>query len=512
MPVADANTYCGIFLRKGSGDIIPLARSYNGQGWESAPGPFACPPQDVNVSSVLLPEHDDPTNEYVIISKSDTMSHNASIARFLEMTTFGTKKSEIVALSSGNWDDASRASYIRSQMDIDATSHREYWRRRTNSIWDATSNVARSDHPCSPKSKWRRYAFLREDRYNAYPETEIVSSFETVPAEKDLITTLYEADSDNDVNYNSGTFEDQASSGRKGYSGLGFYDFAGTGDYLEFTVNMAEAGTFPISFRYALGSSNYNGRRPLELAVNGVQVVASYEFVFTDNWSYWKYSELVDVSLNAGFNSIRITAVEQNGGPYVDHLRIGKPPAVVIKSNGWPRAIAKNGLHCLDYWPCDFSDGTEVEFKSYPDASQGDLYRYAFGRLRVLMPTGKTRYLDIGNPSVDFNGYEDYLPSTVFYFDETHAFENTTTDLQTFPLVKSKELLLTNGFIGNACNSVPPFTEEGDAPVFGKLPDGSWLQCEYTIQCYANLNYISTCNSLFISSLKFLILLFLIPE
>jgi hypothetical protein len=47
---------------------------------------------------------------------------------------------------------------------------------------------------------------------------------------------------------------------------------------------------------------------------------------------------LIDVSLNAGDNTIKLRVVEQNGGPNIDHLRVGKPPAIVLKSE----------YHCQD--------------------------------------------------------------------------------------------------------------------------------------------------------------------
>ena len=70
----------------------------------------------------------------------------------------------------------------------------------------------------------------------------------------------------------------------------------------------------------------------MQLQVNGVVVRPSYDFFFTGSWSYWKYSELVDVDLNAGNNTIKLLLVEQAGGPNIDHLRIGKPPAIVLRS------------------------------------------------------------------------------------------------------------------------------------------------------------------------------------
>lgn len=107
--------------------------------------------------------HSFPINVY-IISRSLLNSCIHTIHRFLEMTTFGPKKSEIEALESGPWDDAARANYVRTQMDMPASSHREHYRKRTNSKWQATRQAARSDHPCSPNSKWRTYTFAREDR------------------------------------------------------------------------------------------------------------------------------------------------------------------------------------------------------------------------------------------------------------------------------------------------------------------------------------------------------------
>ena len=54
--VADANTYCGIFLRKSSsGDLIPMARSYHGHDWEPSPGPLACNTEDVSATTVIQP-------------------------------------------------------------------------------------------------------------------------------------------------------------------------------------------------------------------------------------------------------------------------------------------------------------------------------------------------------------------------------------------------------------------------------------------------------------------------
>lgn len=76
--------------------------------------------------------------------------------------------------------------------------------------------------------------------------------------------------------------------------------------------------------------------------MNGtIMIEAVYDFIHTNSWRYWKYSELVDVALSAGNNTIKFFVANQNGGPNIDHLPIGKPPAIVMKSE-----LVCKCLHC----------------------------------------------------------------------------------------------------------------------------------------------------------------------
>lgn len=122
-----------------------------------------------------------------------------------------------------------------------------------------------------------------------------------------------------------------------------------------------------------------------------------YDFIFTDSWDYWKYSEYVTVDLNEGDNSIKIVVADQDNGPNIDHLRVGKPPAIVMKVNGWPRSIAKNGLFLLDNFGYEFTESSQTVFDDYPEPAQGDLYRFYFGRVRLAIPGVGARYLETGN-------------------------------------------------------------------------------------------------------------------
>ena len=170
--VAAAGTFCGIFVRRTNNALVPMARSYDGEEWEAAPGPQALtmtPPssarrrlsRNAGSTGVTLPGLSS-DEEYVLLSRDGRAENRPQIARFLETTTFGPRRAEVDLLDDGSWarDGAGlRARHLRQQMDLPATSHREYWRRRTNAKWDAAVPLARSGHPCSPNSKWRKYTY-----------------------------------------------------------------------------------------------------------------------------------------------------------------------------------------------------------------------------------------------------------------------------------------------------------------------------------------------------------------
>lgn len=164
---------------------------------------------------------------------------------------------------------------------------------------------------------------MREDSKHDIDSSDVEITFEPVAEEAGLTTSIYEADSPSDVIGNgAGAFRGD----RIGWSGTGFYDFSSTGDYLEWEVTVAEAGEYPVSFRYSVSSSKYNGNRPCQLWVNNSTVQAVHDFPNTGGSTYWMYSQLTNVNLAAGTNSIKLIQI-QGSGPDIDHLRVGKPQA-----------------------------------------------------------------------------------------------------------------------------------------------------------------------------------------
>lgn len=112
-------------------------------------------------------------------------------------------------------------------------------------------------------------------------------------------------------------------SGQPGFTGSGYADYTNTsGDYIEWTANVADAGTYSLKFRYANGSSN----RPLQVQVNGAVVNTSLNFPATGGWINWAVSS-ASANLIAGINKIRLTTIGSNG-PNVDNLTLSIPGSI----------------------------------------------------------------------------------------------------------------------------------------------------------------------------------------
>jgi glucose/arabinose dehydrogenase len=106
-------------------------------------------------------------------------------------------------------------------------------------------------------------------------------------------------------------------SNHAGFSGTGFVNgdnVAGT--YTEWTVNAATAGTGSLAIRYANGTT---GDRPSTITVNGTVVATARSFPVTANWDTWATVTLT-APLNAGANTIRLTATTAGGNPNLDWL------------------------------------------------------------------------------------------------------------------------------------------------------------------------------------------------
>ncbi|CAG6392139.1 glycosyl hydrolase family 28 protein [Streptomyces cocklensis] len=124
-------------------------------------------------------------------------------------------------------------------------------------------------------------------------------------------STRYEAE---DAAYSAGSTVD---ANHLNYSGSGFVNTDNAaGAYVEFTVNSAAAGSYPVTLRYANGTTT---DRPADVIVNGTTVAAAHSFAGTGSWDAWADATLT-VPLQAGANTIRVAATTANGDANLDYL------------------------------------------------------------------------------------------------------------------------------------------------------------------------------------------------
>ena len=104
------------------------------------------------------------------------------------------------------------------------------------------------------------------------------------------------------------------------YIGSGYLDYAGQGSYAEWNnVTVPAAGTYTLLVRYANGASGSN--RSCDLTINGQdRGTVDFPCVYTD-WSK-QYIARATVELDAGVNTIRLTAATSAGGPNIDNIAV----------------------------------------------------------------------------------------------------------------------------------------------------------------------------------------------
>jgi hypothetical protein len=205
--------------------------------------------------------------------------------------------------------------------------------------------------------------------------------------------------------------EDAALSGAKkatdraGYTGSGFADFINaSGDYVKWTVSVAEAGKYSLKFRYANGAA---ASRPLSVRVNGTVVSASLAFPPTGLWTTW-VTVGVDAALIKGSNTIQLTAIGLSGGN-VDWLQVSGP--AIIDGGGttrkanltWFTSYPDPGSEeCIEYNGCQWAgyfagvNGKQpeswVKANNIAAVHERDFAKY---KLKTLRLTQGTRTIDV---------------------------------------------------------------------------------------------------------------------
>ncbi len=126
------------------------------------------------------------------------------------------------------------------------------------------------------------------------------------------------------------------------------------GDFIEWTVNSATAGSFLLKFRYANGGTT---NRPLQLKINGTIVATGEAFPSTGGWAIWSVSSS-DANLIAGVNKIRLTTIGSNG-PNVDNLNYSSSikHTLYMVDNGFNKFLFLNQKDPSKNWTVSIPSG-----------------------------------------------------------------------------------------------------------------------------------------------------------
>ena len=109
------------------------------------------------------------------------------------------------------------------------------------------------------------------------------------------------------------------------------------GEWLEYTVNVEQTGTFEFTFRYSSGSNTGGG--PFHLEIDSVPVANNITVPFTGtSWNVWASKTIAGVSLTAGKHVLRVYF--DKGG-----LNLGKM-SFAFKSSSPPAPAVSNSSYC----------------------------------------------------------------------------------------------------------------------------------------------------------------------
>ncbi len=153
------------------------------------------------------------------------------------------------------------------------------------------------------------------------------------------------------------------------HTGEGFVDgFNTIGASLTWDIEVDEAGTYPVTFRYSNGPDPFVGTKTISLDVNGDDL-GQIAVETTDTWQTWA-DHVEELDLEAGTNTITVSAGEDDDRHVNwDHLRIGGETCAP--------AEADEGYRML-------FDGTRESFADWEMASPGDFITQADCTIRSV--------------------------------------------------------------------------------------------------------------------------------
>ncbi|UED84786.1 family 16 glycoside hydrolase [Streptomyces profundus] len=153
------------------------------------------------------------------------------------------------------------------------------------------------------------------------------------------------------------------------HTGGGYVDgFDNIGAELTWDVSVDEAGTYPVTFRYANGPNPFVGTKTISLDVNGTDL-GQIAVETTEIWQAWAdHTEQLD--LQAGTNTVTVSAGEDDDRHVNwDHLRVQRDQCVPAEPGAGYRMLF---------------DGTEESLADWQMAAPGDFIHQADCTMRSV--------------------------------------------------------------------------------------------------------------------------------
>ncbi|MEU6250315.1 carbohydrate-binding protein [Glycomyces sp. NPDC047010] len=197
----------------------------------------------------------------------------------------------------------------------------------------------------------------------------------------DAATVRYEAETSPAV------CEGTIDSNHTGFSGSGFCNSSNAvGAGSQYTVTASAAGTATLSIRYAHGATD---TRSANIVVNGTTVQSGADFPATGAWTTWT-TKTVNVTLNAGSNTVRLAAATSAGLANIDYIEITDGAVAqtgpIMEDLGRGVTVVPASGGNLVSWRLLGTDTASTAFNVYRN-----------GTLLNSSPiTGATNYLDTG--------------------------------------------------------------------------------------------------------------------
>ncbi len=150
--------------------LVPISRSFIGM-WDKVAGPYSVKgtKKGKHFYKLKIPVDSSPVKPFklflIAYQRVPLPSQMDMRARFLEQATFGPTLESLNGWQFSKGREGF-AQWIRSQVGMDMTSHRAYWRQHAD--WSMINEGPHYTtitplHPCAQYSRWRDYAFTSHD-------------------------------------------------------------------------------------------------------------------------------------------------------------------------------------------------------------------------------------------------------------------------------------------------------------------------------------------------------------